>query len=334
ANIDDVARGDRDEATERPGAELTFAGAFDAGLANIPRGSGADVLLRFGGGFVHFRFVDLAAEHQLKVAFGIELLHAGVVEVDEVDTAGGVDGDTTAAEPELAGSGAPLAGLAKGRLGADLKASGPRLGGGHGGGGGPAAEGGFAGYHCEFGDVGVGEGAFELDRPGASGGAADRDVARAEVGKRFEGPLHRRRGGVEGDAGAGLIGWRRVRGGELQLEVAGAHPGSHRHRLALVDGDVAGAFGGAEGDTRARSGGNFGEGDRPRSQIGDPGAGGNARAPAPLADAEGLGGRQHRTDHRRAGVEVTAARRALTRHAPAPGPDEFPPGGELRDAGV
>ena len=86
ADVDLVGGADGDEARDRPFFELPVAGPGGALLADVPRGGGAEVAFGFAGAaFFAFGLVHFAAEHQDEAAFGVELLHAVVVEVHCVD---------------------------------------------------------------------------------------------------------------------------------------------------------------------------------------------------------------------------------------------------------
>ncbi|HMJ72199.1 MAG TPA: hypothetical protein VK471_02415 [Solirubrobacterales bacterium] len=87
---------DGDEAadSDSPSTKLAFAGPLDTCLAFVSRIDRAEVLIGFRSTSCDLRFIDVAAEHQHEVAFGIELLHAAVGEIDHVDSPSGVHSDS------------------------------------------------------------------------------------------------------------------------------------------------------------------------------------------------------------------------------------------------
>jgi hypothetical protein len=120
-HIDGVARAHRNVVTSHAwkvfDAEFAGTGAGFSFTAYIRTGLSAGVAV--GG------FVDIAAEHEQKVAFGIELLDTEVREIHHVDVAAGVDGNAGGAGrwivSELAGPASAEADLATGGSGALLR---------------------------------------------------------------------------------------------------------------------------------------------------------------------------------------------------------------------
>ena len=183
----------------------------------------------------------------------------------------------------------------------------------------------------EFINVGVREARpFEFDRIGATGRAGHRDVAGADVRQRTERRLdaaEARSRSVLGNFPA--FGCAERRAGGCESQAVGRARAFGGDDLALVDGQVAGAFGDRQSHVGPAGGGCFRQGHRPGADRDDLRLGRDAGAADFLALLEALAGGIDGGDRGGAGDEISAPRGAARNRAAPPGQEEFARRGEL-----